>query len=185
MGVAAPILHNSDISIFMYACVDVQYAGERAKAVCLVFESPQSEIPLAEYQAYVDNVQAYVPGQFYKRELPCILAVLSGVKERIDVLLIDSYVWLDEKQLPGLGAYLYRALQKEIGIIGVAKNRFKGASHAREVCRGESSRPLFVTSIGIALDDAVNTIEQMHGAHRIPTLLKLVDSRCRGQTGGC
>ena len=135
----------------MYACVDVQYTEQWGKAVCLVFESPQSEAPCAEYQACLEDVQAYVPGQFYKRELPCILAVLARVKERIDVLVIDSYVWLDEHRTPGLGAYLYQALQGKIDIIGVAKNKCKGTSHAREVYRGGSSRPLFVTSLGVPL----------------------------------
>jgi hypothetical protein len=45
-----------------------------------------------------------------------------------------------------------------------------------------------VTAIGMSQDDASKQIEQMHGNHRVPTILNLVDglsrdSECSARTG--
>jgi len=37
-----------------------------------------------------------------------------------------------------------------------------------------------ITSVGIELEDAKEAILEMHGKYRFPTLLKEVDSLCRG-----
>ena len=78
-----------------------------------------------------------------------------------------------------MGAHLYSALGKRASVIGVAKTRYAGATHAIPVLRGGSKSPLFVTVIGMPASDAAERIEQMHGPHRIPTLLKLVDQLAR------
>ena len=163
----------------MFACVDVCYKMDYAKVACLTFDRWQSDTPKSEYTSLIEHIDEYIPGQFYKRELPCILKILSKVKESIGVLVIDGYVWLDGKQTPGLGAYLYSALHERIRIIGVAKNAFQDTSHAKKVYRGRSKKPLFVTSAGISLTRAATNIQMMHGDHRIPTLLKLVDQLSR------
>ena len=165
----------------MFACVDVQYQNDHAKVVCLTFNSWQSHAPISEYSSLIKHVDDYISGQFYKRELPCILKILGKVKESIEILVIDGYVWLDGKHTPGLGAYLYDALNKQVKIIGVAKNSFMGSSHAKKVFRGRSKRPLFVTAAGIALSEAARHIQTMHGNNRIPTMLKMVDQRCRDE----
>jgi deoxyribonuclease V len=165
----------------MFACVDVHYQADRAKVVCLTFDGWQSEAPKSEYTSLVEHIDEYIPGQFYKRELPCILKVLGKVKESIEILVIDGYVWLDGKKTPGLGGYLYAAMQGRISVIGVAKNAFRGASHAIKVFRGRSKKPLFVTSAGISPARAAREIRLMHGDHRIPTLLTLADQRCRAE----
>lgn len=162
----------------MFACVDVHYT-DHAKVACLTFDSWQSDAPNSKYVSVIEHVEEYVPGQFYKRELPCILKILGKVKEPLEVLVIDGYVWLDGKQTPGLGAYLYRALDERVKIIGVAKNAFKGSLHTKMVYRGRSKRPLFVTAAGSSLTEAARHIKTMHGDHRIPTLLKLVDQLSR------
>ena len=61
----------------MLACVDVDYrdSDNAAVAACLVFERWQAEEPLHELSVEVGAVEPYVPGEFYKRELPCVLAV--------------------------------------------------------------------------------------------------------------
>ena len=127
----------------------------------------------------IEHTDEYISGQFYKRELPCILKILGKVKEPIEVLVIDGYVWLDRKRNPGLGAYLYDALDEQVKIIGVAKSAFKGSSHAKKVYRGRSKKPLFVTAAGISFSEAATNIQSMHGNHRIPTLLKMVDQLSR------
>ncbi|MBC8110876.1 MAG: endonuclease V [Verrucomicrobia bacterium] len=160
----------------MKICIDVDYQVDKAQAACLVFENWEDEKPLKTYTAIIKNIAEYVPGEFYKREMPCILAVLKLVSEKIDMIIIDGFVWLNGKK--GLGGHLYETLANNIPIIGVAKSNFKGADLVTEVFRGESERPLFVSSVGTDQKIADN-IKKMHGNFRIPTLLKLVDSVCR------
>ena len=71
-------------------------------------------------------------------------------------------------------------LGRAVPVIGVAKTRFAGATVAREVCRGMSNTPLFVTAAGLAVEAAARNIQAMHGQFRLPTLLKRVDQLCRG-----
>ncbi len=161
----------------MFACIDVDYRDALAITACLTFTKWTDELPLAEYIAVINNVSSYVPGEFYRRELPCILQVLDKVKHPLDVIVVDGYVWLEENHM-GLGGHLYQALNKEVAVIGVAKNKFHKANHA-EVIRGESKKPLYVTSVGLDELEATELIASMAGTFRVPTLLKLVDSLCR------
>jgi deoxyribonuclease V len=163
----------------MLACVDVHYRADRAKVACLTFDSWQSDAPDSAYTSVIEHPREYIPGQFYKRELPCILDILGKVRAHITLLVVDGYVWLDRKRTPGLGAHLYDALHGRIAIIGVAKNPYQRAPHAKKVFRGASEKPLYVTSAGISLAQAAKNVRIMHGDYRIPTLLKLVDQLSR------
>ncbi|WP_299948707.1 hypothetical protein [uncultured Microbulbifer sp.] len=96
-----------------------------------------------------------------------------------DIIVIDGYVVLGQELKPGLGMRLYEALDKKIPIIGVAKTAFKDSNSESEVFRGESKKPLYVTAVGIGDQIAKSYISSMHGKHRMPTLLKLVDRECR------
>ncbi len=116
---------------------------------------------------------------FWRRELPCILAILKQLPALPAVIVIDGYVWLDGDGRKGLGAYLFDALDGKVAIVGVAKRAFRGSAHAAPVLRGSSDRPLFVTANGMPPVEAAAAIASMHGKHRIPTLLKRVDERCR------
>ena len=87
------------------------------------------------------EVQSYQPGQFFRRELPCLLAVLPELPP-VAVVVVDGYVWLDGVSVAGLGARLYQALAGKVAVIGVAKTRFAGAGAAVEVVRGRSTRPM-------------------------------------------
>ena len=79
----------------------------------------------------------------------------------------------------GLGAYLYEALNKEIKIIGVAKSEFRDILSDTYLYRGESKKPLYITSAGVDLEVAKGFVSIMHGKYRFPTLLKEVDRLCR------
>jgi deoxyribonuclease V len=160
------------------ACVDVDYRDQDAVAGCVLFHDWTDATPAAERVERIAAVEPYEPGQFYKRELPCILAVLGPVRAQVDVVVVDGYVWLDAQQTAGLGGHLYEALGRTIPIIGVAKTEFLSAP-AAPVQRGQSGRPLYVTAVGIDLLIAASHIQAMHGGHRIPTLLKRVDRLCR------
>ena len=76
----------------------------------------------------------------------------------------------------GLGGYLYDALDQQVPVIGVAKSSFhQNFKNVIEVIRGESKKPLFITSIGIDIQKAASLIEQMNGKYRIPALLSRLD----------
>lgn len=95
---------------------------------------------------------------------------------RPDIVVIDGYVWLGDGK-PGLGAHLHAAIGGIV--VGVAKTRFVSATDALEVCRGGSQSPLFVSAIGMKVEDAAKRVAQMHGPYRVPTLLKQVDTLAR------
>lgn len=122
-----------------------------------------------------DRVSEYEPGQFYKRELPCILELLNTLEHFPDIIVIDGYVTLGSDEKPGLGKRLYDAIEGKAIVIGVAKTRFQDTPESAEVYRGDSKRPLYVTAIGIELSQAKGFIQDMFGEHRIPLLLKQVD----------
>ena len=123
----------------------------------------------------------YIPGQFYKRELPGILALLENLPPtENDLIIVDGYVHLDDEGKYGLGGHLYEALDRKVPVIGVAKKKFKTVNTLlREVLRGQSTKPLFITAVGVDVDRAGQWIKNMAGPYRIPTLLKVVDEASR------
>lgn len=163
----------------MIACFDVHYHDTSANAAALIFEDWGSETHTHEYQVYLDEIEDYEPGNFYKRELPPLLKLLSSIPQQPEILIIDGYCILSESGKPGLGAKLLECLSYPSIIIGVAKNRFQNTTHAEEVLRGNSSRPLFVTSIGITQAEAAKKVSGMQGMHRLPKMLKAADSLAR------
>ena len=72
----------------------------------------------------IANVAGYIPGSFYKRELPCILSLLSDINETVDTIIVDGYVSLGSR--PGLGQHIKDEIEPRVAVIGVAKNYFKG-----------------------------------------------------------
>lgn len=162
----------------MIVALDVHYDENKSLAVAaaVVFANWDDAAPAAEYTAVVDHIQPYTPGEFFRRELPCLLAVLNRIAEPVTAAVIDGYVHLAAKF--GLGQHLYDNLSGRFPIIGVAKTAFHNAP-ATELFRGSSKLPLYVTSIGMDPTTAASHIRRMHGPHRIPTLLKRVDRIAR------
>lgn len=163
----------------MLACIDVDYRENEALAAALTFESWHDAVATGRYVRRLPEVAPYLPGHFYQRELPCLLAILEILPQQPDLVLIDGFVWLGDEAKPGLGGHLYRALGERIPVVGVAKNPYAPASPIREILRGDSRKPLYVSAAGIDLDAAAGNLRRMHGGHRLPTLLKAVDSLCR------
>jgi len=126
------------------------------------------------------NVAPYEPGNFYKRELPCIMSLLEEVEEELEAIVIDGFVKLGSEKKDGLGMHLYNAIGEKTPIIGVAKKAFIDTPEECKILRGSSNKPLYITSVGIPLEDAKELVISMHGKNRIPTLLKKVDQLCRG-----
>ena len=159
----------------MNLVIDIYYYKTYAKCVGVLFLW-EDDVPTKVIEATVDGVGDYVPGEFYKRELPCVMAVIDQVrKHKIDCIILDSYVQLGEGK-KGLREYVYEAVDKKYPIIGVAKSSFQSnAEFVREVRRGESENPLYISAIGCDLDKAAESILNMRGEYRIPTMLKEVD----------
>ncbi len=161
----------------MIVAIDVYYQDEKAIVAGVLFHFWDAPKAAEEFviELKIDRVAEYEPGQFYKRELPCILALLETLEIFPETIVIDGYVTLGSDEKPGLGKRLYDAIEGKAAIIGVAKTRFQDTPESTEVYRGDSKRPLYVTAIGIDGSKAKGFIQDMHGEHRIPLLLKQVD----------
>ena len=161
----------------MILALDTYYFDDKARTVCFAFENWTDNAPSQTFVDYLEPISEYEPGSFYKRELPCILQMLQQINmDNVATVIIDGYVILDNFGKFGLGGYLYQALGQRISIVGVAKTNFAANTlQVRQVIRGKSLNPLFVTAIGLDIDAAANNIQIMHGDFRIPTLLKNLD----------
>jgi deoxyribonuclease V len=164
----------------MLACLDVDYRPDGpAIAACLLFTSWQSASAESSAIARIDDVAPYTPGMFFERELPCLLRVLAALSARPDLVVIDGYVHLDASGRPGLGAFLFDALHREVPVIGVAKTAFRTATTAIPIVRGTGTKPLWVSAAGLDVSTAAARVLSMHGAYRLPTLLRAVDRLAR------
>ena len=158
--------------------IDVHYKELTARAAGVLFDAWNAQEPARELICKVDDIEPYESGNFYKRELPCILALLEKYSLKIDSIVVDGYVFLDNEARPGLGKHLFNALNGEVTVIGVAKTPFQGINDEHKVYRGQSKTPLYVTSTD-DLTSAKQNLLSMHGDFRLPTLLKRVDQLCR------
>ncbi|WP_353165654.1 endonuclease V [Acinetobacter sp.] len=163
----------------MILAIDVAYSETSAQVAGGVFDAWDAADLFKRYRISLDHIMDYESGQFYKRELPCIEALLAHVTEQIDTIIIDGYVYLGNEQKAGLGQYLYEALIRKVPVIGVAKNQFKGTPSNCEILRGQSIQPLYISAVGIELELAKQYVKNMHGKYRIPKLLKEVDRLSR------
>jgi deoxyribonuclease V len=162
-----------------YGAVDVHYPETGGARAALVIASDRRFATIVnERVAWLDDVAAYEPGNFFVRELPCIRAVLAGAGD-LGLLIVDGYVDLDPDGRPGLGAHLREEFTAPI--IGVAKTAFHAATHAAEVRRGTAIRPLYITAAGMLIPEAAALVAGMAGEHRMPSALHRVDALARGR----
>lgn len=163
----------------MLACTDVSYRDGTALAACVLFAHWRAAEPVRILRATVATAAAYEPGNFYKRELPALEAVLAEVTSRLDAIVVDGYAWFGDGTTPGLGGHLYEARARHTAVIGVAKSRFHDDRCSIALSRGRSRRPLYVTAAGLSAEEAAAAIRSMHGASRVPTLLMLANRASR------
>lgn len=173
-------LPKRQISKLIYA-FDTYYKKNQAKTVCLSFKEWADQV---ETNVLVEEIKVssdYTSGAFFKRELPCILSLLSKIQLQFgDIIIIDGYVTLDDKGKLGLGGILYNELGNKFPVVGIAKNKFASTDQNRRlVYRGSSKNPLYVTATGISTDMVSEYVKNMHGAFRIPALLKKLDQFTR------
>lgn len=163
-----------------FAAVDVHYlGGSGARAALVTSADSRFSTLTGSKTALVPDPGPYRSGEFYLRELPPLRAVLKD-EPGLALIVIDGYVDLDPHGRPGLGTYVH----DEFGapVIGVAKTRFASATHAAQVRRGRSYRPLYVTADGLSIADAAKLVSEMAGPFRIPDALRSADRLARGLT---
>ena len=156
------------------AAVDVQYlstGGARAAAADAAFAHV-----LAERTAVIPKAAPDRPGEFCRRELPPLRTVLDEVRG-LGLLVVDGYADLDPGGRPGLRAHAHAVFG--IPVIGVAKSRFRTATHAVPAGRGSSARPLFVTAAGMSAAEAADLVRRMAGRYRLPGALRRADHLAR------
>mgnify|MGYP002636743273 CR=1 FL=1 len=162
------------------AAVDVDYDDDRAscRAAAVVFVDWGDDQPHATRVVEIEGVEPYVSGEFFRRELPAVLPLIGRLRLdfALSAVLVDGFVDLADGKA-GLGRHLYEALAGHVPIIGVAKNPFVGAP-AEPVLRGSSKRPIWVSATGDTAS-AAGHVGRMHGAYRIPSMLRLVDRLAR------
>ncbi len=98
----------------------------------------------------------------------------------ISLIVIDGFVYLDDDGRYGFGGHLYERFERRVQVVGVAKSPFKDSCKlVREICRGRSKRPLFVSAVGTDLDEAARLVKGMSGEFRLPSLLKILDDETK------
>lgn len=164
----------------MVLAIDVYYKERMAKAVGVLFDWEQ-EVLKEVIVEYIDDIEDYTAGEFYKRELPCILKIIEQINlVNLEAIIIDGYVFIDNEWRFGLGGKLWEALSGKIAVIGVAKTSYlKNKDTVEGVKRGVSNNPLHISAIGLPLSLAANRIKQMKGDYRIPDILKFLDRKTR------
>ncbi len=159
------------------AAADVHFlstGGARAAAVPAA-DAAFAHVP-AERTAAGPQVPPCRPGAFYLRELPPLRAVPEGLSG-LGLLVAGGYADLDPGGRAGLGAHAHA--ESGIPVTGVAKSRFRAATHAVPVLRGSSGRPLFVTTAGMPRADAADLVRRMAGRYRLPDALRRADTLAR------
>lgn len=165
----------------MILAFDAYYEEAQSRLACVQFESWTDSEPVEVYTQTYPKAEAYEAGSFYKRELPLIINMLASFElDQIAYIIVDGYVLLDQNGRLGLGGYLYEKIEKKVPVIGVAKNYFAGSA-GEELLRGNSKKPLYITSLGIPQLVAAGLIKDMHGDFRIPTLLRIMDDASKGR----
>jgi deoxyribonuclease V len=160
--------------------LDAAYGDTASAAAGVLFSDWSDKDVLGTFAIRTDKPPpAYQPGEFYKRELPALMALLDTSANPISEIVIDGYAWLSGDGKPGLGARLFVALDCRVPVIGVAKTKFHGDTWSQPIRRGGSEASLYVTGAGISSTDAARPIARMSGDARIPSFLKQADGLAR------
>jgi deoxyribonuclease V len=92
------------------------------------------------------------------------------------VIIVDGYTQISDTGTLGLGGILYEAINKSVPVIGIAKTPFfENVSVVKELTRGESKKPLYISCVGCPIDKSTERIKNMKGKFRIPDILKTLD----------
>jgi deoxyribonuclease V len=157
----------------LFVATDVHYLSDtQARAAMVAAREPAfAQIAWTRTEMVVPGAP-YQPGEFYRRELPALRAVLP-TPDDLALIIVDGYVDLDPDGRPGLGAHVHAEYQ--VPVIGVAKTPFQAATHAAPVRRGQSRKPLYITAAGLSITEAGRLVTAMAGEYWLPDALKLAD----------
>jgi deoxyribonuclease V len=72
------------------SAIDVQYRDVHAATACVVFTDWQATSAVREITGLSETPAPYVPGEFWRRELPCILAILGQLDFLPDLVVVDG-----------------------------------------------------------------------------------------------
>jgi len=174
----------------MFLALDSYYKDNVCNTSLVVFKLEDDKIIYSD-TIYTKVTFDYVPGEFYKRELPGIKKILKKfIKEQLELwdkihaVIVDGYITLKvgDKEWGGLGDHLHNYLIKyghSKIVYGVAKNNFGDCDKiSSKVFRGKSKKPLYVQTTAAPIV-APWHVFKMHGKYRIPTALKEVDKLSR------
>ena len=125
----------------MIYAFDTYYYDDYANTICIAFEDWASEKETEIFSEKTEITSGYQSGEFYKRELPCILSLLKKIQLKDgDCIIVDGYVTLDNDGKIGLGGYLYEALDQKYPVIGIAKMNFHLPILKGEIFTGEKAK---------------------------------------------
>lgn len=163
----------------MIACVDGAYRETTGCCAGVLFTDWPARACEREWTVTVPNVAPYVPGQFYRREMPGLLRLIAELPALPQIVVVDAYAWLGGPEQPGMGARLREALGGRAAVVGVAKTKFRGAGPARVVTRGRSASALYVSAAGMDLEEAAEGVRRMAGRGRLPLMIRKADVLAR------
>ena len=75
--------------------MDVHYIQDSAVAAGILFNRVDCDQTLLEKSIKIENIQPYESGSFYKRELPCLTALIDSLDNKPTILIVDGYVYLN------------------------------------------------------------------------------------------
>lgn len=164
----------------MLLAFDAYYTDELTRLVAASFHAWTDPEPIQLHVWKSGPAAAYEPGQFYRRELPLIQTALADFDlQEIQTIVVDGYVYLNDKGRLGLGGHLFEELGGKVPVVGIAKSYFRD-NNAVPVLRGKSSKPLYVTALGMAPEAAAaEKVRTMAGPYRMPDVLAAVDRKTK------
>lgn len=170
----------------MKLAVDTYYYSDTlALTVGVLFNRWTDDEPAEIISSICTEFSSYIPGEFYKRELPCVLGLLEKVDmDKIETIIVDGFLRLrfnDSTEKDGLGKKLFDSLNMPgLKVIGLAKSDFCRTDEiSASLLRGSAVNPLWVQGIGLPDNVAAENIKMMSGKSRIPKLLKILDKETK------
>lgn len=170
----------------MKLAVDTYYYSDTlAFTVGVLFNRWTDDEPAEIISSICTKFSSYIPGEFYKRELPCVLGLLEKVDmDKIETIIVDGFLRLrfnDGTEKDGLGKKLFDSLNMPgLKVIGLAKSDFCRTDEiSASLLRGSAVNPLWVQGIGLPDNVAAGNIKMMSGKSRIPKLLKILDKETK------
>ena len=85
----------------MILATDTHYTDVSVCTAGVLFSDWTDEIPVSSYTVDTLAAAEYEPGEFYRRELPLVQALLKTIPHPLSCIVIDGYVFLDADRRPG------------------------------------------------------------------------------------